>query len=39
METVGIMATVVVGAGVLVGVAVVLRSVPDIAHYMRLRKM
>ncbi|MGH9041931.1 MAG: DUF6893 family small protein [Acidimicrobiia bacterium] len=39
METVGIMATVVAAAGVLVGAAVLIRSIPDIAHYLRLRKM
>ena len=39
METVGIMATVVVGAGVLISAVVLVRSIPDVAHYLRLRKM
>ncbi|MGH8974201.1 MAG: DUF6893 family small protein [Acidimicrobiia bacterium] len=39
METVGMLATAVVAAGVLVGAIVVVTSLPDIAHYLRLRKM
>jgi len=39
METVGIMATVVAVAGVIVGGAILVRSLPDVAHYLRLRKM
>jgi hypothetical protein len=39
METVGLVAT-LVGAGcVLFGTVVFVRSLPDIAHYRRLRKM
>lgn len=39
METVGIVATLVAGAAVLAGTVVFVRSLPDIAHYLRLRKM
>jgi hypothetical protein len=39
METVGIMATVAAATGVVVGAVVVVLSLPDIAHYLRLRKM
>jgi hypothetical protein len=39
MQTVGIMATGVFVAGVLVATAVVLRSIPDIRHYRRIRNM
>jgi hypothetical protein len=39
METVGCVATLVVAAGVLAGTVVFVRSLPDIAHYRRLRRM
>ncbi len=39
MKTVGMLATLVTAGGVLVGAIVVVRSMPDIAHYVRLRKM
>jgi len=39
METIGIMATVVVVASVVVGAAIAVRSLPDLAHYRRLRNM
>ena len=39
METLGIMTTVVLAAGVLVGAFVVVKSLPDVAQYRRLRKM
>jgi hypothetical protein len=39
METVGLVATVVGAAGVLLGMIVLVKSLPDIAHYRRLRRM
>lgn len=39
LDIVGVVALVIVGVGVLVGLAVVVRSIPDIAHYRRIRKM
>jgi hypothetical protein len=39
METIGILATGVVAAGALVGAIVLVRSLPDVAQYLRLRRM
>lgn len=39
MEIVGVAATVIVGLAALVGTVVVVRSLPDVARYRRLRKM
>jgi hypothetical protein len=39
MKTVGMLATVIATGGVLVGAVMVVKSMPDIAHYVRLRKM
>ncbi|MGH8908162.1 MAG: DUF6893 family small protein [Egibacteraceae bacterium] len=39
METVGVVALVVVGIGVAAGLVMLVRSLPDIAHYLRIRKM
>jgi hypothetical protein len=39
MKTVGMLATLMAAGGALVGTFVLVRSVPDIAHYVRLRKM
>ncbi|CAM3723766.1 DUF6893 family small protein [Smaragdicoccus niigatensis] len=39
MEIVGIGATVIVAAAVLIGVVVGIRSVPDLRRYVRMRRM
>lgn len=39
MRTVGVIASSVFVAGVLVATAVAVRCVPDVRHYLRLRKM
>lgn len=39
MAAVGVGALVVVGVGALAGIAVAIRSLPDLARYRRLRKM
>lgn len=39
METLGLVSVLVVGAGVVVGAAVVIMSMPDINRYRRLKKM
>jgi hypothetical protein len=39
MKTVGILATIMAAAGVVATTAVFVKSLPDIAHYLRLRKM
>ena len=39
MKTVGILATLVAAGTVLFGTVVFVRSLPDITHYLRLRKM
>ena len=39
MEIVGIGATVIIAAAVLVGVVVGIRSLPDLKRYARIRKM
>jgi hypothetical protein len=39
MRTVGVIASSLVIAGALVATAVAVRSVPDVRHYLRLRKM
>lgn len=39
METMGIISTGVVAAVVLVGAVVLVRSIPDIAHFRRIRNM
>jgi hypothetical protein len=39
MKTVGTLATITAAAGVVAATAVFVRSLPDLAHYLRLRKM
>ena len=39
MQTIGILASGVVVVGVVAATAVVLRSIPDIRHYRRIRNM
>jgi hypothetical protein len=39
LESVGVVALVIVGLGVVVGLAVFVRSIPDLARYRRLRRM
>jgi hypothetical protein len=39
MEAVGLVATLVAAVGVLAGTVMSVRSLPDIAHYRRLRRM
>ena len=39
MQIVGILASVVVGACVLLATAVAFKSIPDIKHYRRIRSM
>lgn len=39
MRTVGIIATSVVGLGVLAGIVVAVRELPDLRRYLRIRSM
>ncbi|MGH8929559.1 MAG: DUF6893 family small protein [Egibacteraceae bacterium] len=39
METVGVVALAVVGVGLALGLVIAVRSLPDLAHYLRIRKM
>ncbi len=39
MKIIGIVASAVVAVGVLLGTAVAFKSIPDIQHYRRIRKM
>jgi len=39
MRVIGIMATAVAGAAALIGVAVGLRSIPDLRRYLNMRRM
>ena len=39
MRVIGILATTVVGAAALIGVAVGLRSIPDVRRYLNMRRM
>ena len=39
MQIIGVVASAVVVAGVLLGTAVALKSIPDIQHYRRIRNM
>ena len=39
MRVIGIMATTIAGAAALIGVAVGLRSIPDVRRYLNMRRM
>jgi len=39
LKIIGILASAVVAAGVLLGTAVAFKSIPDIQHYRRIRNM